>query len=477
MAQWTSVTGPLVAQQTEFRSGTWAARATSPTASGTTTAAYASKTLSSPQSDLYYRIKFKLLQAPTTTLYLGKFRTGANVSILGVYVSSTGKLSLRNDAGAVTLTSTQSVTTGVWHEVQVHLTVDPTTAAAGQVAVWYDGAPVATLTTAQNLGTTPVGRLQLGDNTGTATFDLALDDVVADTQFITSTSVPAPTPTPIPTPIPAPTVNPADPTASATLLAAGDITTCTGSGDEATAALLDGLPGTIATVGDNAYPDGTADQFAQCYEPSWGRYKSRTRPATGNHDYHTAGAAGYFGYFGSIAGDATKGYYSYDLGTWHIVVLNSNCTEVGGCDAGSVQEQWLRADLAAHPATCTLAYWHHARFSSGRYTDDPRTQALWQALYEAGAEIVLTGHDHNYQRYAPLDAAGARDDARGIREFVLGTGGAGHYGLGTPSINLEKADSNTFGILQLTLLPTGYNWQFIPVAGQSFTDMGSGVCH
>jgi hypothetical protein len=270
---------------------------------------------------------------------------------------------------------------------------------------------------------------------------------------------------------------PPDPTASATLLAAGDIADCDSDGDEATAALLDGLPGTVATLGDTVYEAGSASEFAQCYDPSWGRHKSRTRPAVGNHEYLTAEAAGYFGYFGAAAGDPTKGYYSYDLGSWHIVVLNSNCSKVGGCDQGSPQEQWLRQDLAAHPTSCTLAYWHHPRFSFGAYSDDTRTQALWQALYEFGAEIVLAGHDHNYQRYAPQTPAGTVDRARGIRQFVVGTGGKSNTMLQTPPPNVEAFNGTTDGILQLTLHPTSYDWRFIPIAGQRFTDAGSGVCH
>ena len=270
---------------------------------------------------------------------------------------------------------------------------------------------------------------------------------------------------------------PPPPGGSATLLAAGDIASCASTGDEATATLLDSLGGTVATLGDTVYESGTSSEFTQCYTPSWGRHKSRTRPAVGNHEYVTSRASGYFGYFGAAAGDATKGYYSYELGSWHIVVLNSNCSAIGGCGAGSAQEQWLRADLAAHPTACTLAYWHHPRFSFGTYSNDPSTQALWQALYEAGAEIVLSGHDHNYQRYAPQTPSGARDDARGIRQFVVGTGGKGLNRLQTPPPNVEAFNDDTFGILQLTLHPSSYDWTFIPAAGKSFTDAGSGVCH
>jgi acid phosphatase type 7 len=280
----------------------------------------------------------------------------------------------------------------------------------------------------------------------------------------------APTPTPAPRTAPAPGADPV-------LLAAGDIADCDSDGDEATAKLLDGLSGTVAALGDTVYESGTPQQFADCYDPTWGRHKRRTRPAVGNHEYLTSGAAGYFGYFGAAAGDPAKGYYSYDLGSWHIVVLNSNCTPVGGCGAGSPQETWLRQDLDAHPTSCTLAYWHHPRFSFGKYTDDPHTQALWQALYEAGAEIVLSGHDHNYQRWAPQTPSGARDDARGIREFVVGTGGKNDYPLKTPPANAEKFNDDTFGILQLTLHPTSYDWQFLPVAGEGFTDSGGSTCH
>ncbi len=265
---------------------------------------------------------------------------------------------------------------------------------------------------------------------------------------------------------------------TAVLLAAGDIADCDSDGDEATAVLLDTLPGTIAALGDTAYEAGTPEEFSQCYEPSWGRHKSRTRPAVGNHEYLTDGASGYFDYFGAAAGERDKGYYSYDLGAWHIVVLNSNCSQVGGCQKGSAQERWLREDLAAHPAACTLAYWHHPRYSFGNYSDDERTRDIWQALHEHGAEIVLAGHDHNYQRYAPQDADGRRDDARGIRQFVVGTGGKNNTEITRdPPPNVEAYNGDTDGVLKLTLRPDSYDWQFVPAPGQSFTDTGSGTCH
>lgn len=262
----------------------------------------------------------------------------------------------------------------------------------------------------------------------------------------------------------------------AVLVGAGDIASCDGAGDEATASLLDAIEGTIFTTGDHAYPEGSVDDF-QCYDSSWGRQKARTRPAAGNHDYETKGAAGYFGYFGNMAGDPATGYYSYDLGSWHVVVINSNCSEVGGCQAGSPQEQWLRADLAAHPAVCTIAYWHHPLFSSGMHGSHPFMKAIWQALYDHGADIVMNGHDHLYERFAPQDPDGNIDPARGIRQFTVGTGGKELYGFNTQLANSEVRNSDTFGLLKLTLHVASYNWQWVPEAGKTFGDSGGHACH
>ncbi len=281
-----------------------------------------------------------------------------------------------------------------------------------------------------------------------------------------------PPPTPANTPIPLP-----PPAGDPVLVGAGDIASCSGAGDEATANLLDGIAGTVYTLGDNVYDNGTATEFANCYEPSWGRHKARTRPAPGNHDYNTAGASGYYGYFGAAAGDPSKGYYSYDLGAWHVVVLNSNCATVGGCGAGSPQEQWLRQDLAASAASCTLAYWHHPRFSSGKHGGNAATEPFWQALYDHNADVVLSSHDHSYERFAPQTPTGAADPARGIRQFVVGTGGRSHYSFGTIRANSEVRHSGTFGVLKLTLHASGYEWRFVPEAGKTFTDSGSGACH
>jgi hypothetical protein len=262
------------------------------------------------------------------------------------------------------------------------------------------------------------------------------------------------------------------------LLVAGDIASCSSDGDEATAALLDRLDGVVITLGDNAYDSGTAKEFARCYDPTWGRHKRRTWPAVGNHEYRTEDASGYFEYFGDAAGDPDKGYYSFDVGNWHLIAINSNCSKIGGCGPGSPQLEWLTRDLAEHPAACTLAYWHHARFSSSsEHGSDDRTQAIWEVLYQAGADVVLVAHDHTYERFAPLDDQGQPDPEYGIRQFVVGTGGRSHYRFGEPLPGSEVRQSGTFGVLKLTLSDGGYDWEFIPVEGETFTDAGSGRCH
>ena len=264
----------------------------------------------------------------------------------------------------------------------------------------------------------------------------------------------------------------------AILVGAGDIADCRDlSGAEATAKLLEQVPGTVMAVGDLAYPDGSVENF-QCYDKTWGRAKARTRPAVGNHEFHAAGGTPYFDYFGASAGDPKDGYYSYELGTWHIVVLNSECRDVGGCDADSRQVQWLRTDLAAHPAACTLAYWHKPLFSSGSaHGNDPEMRPLWQALYDANADVVINGHDHNYERFAPQTPDGRSDAARGIREFVVGTGGKNHRPIVLAKPNSESRNADAYGVLKLTLRAGAYDWQFIPEPGKQFSDSGTGKCH
>jgi len=236
-------------------------------------------------------------------------------------------------------------------------------------------------------------------------------------------------------------------------------------------------PTAVLPLGDTQYDDGDLLKFKDSYDRSWGRFKTISHPAVGNHEYVTRGAKGYFAYFGHLAGDPQKGYYSYDIGTWHLIALNSNCVFVGGCGEGSPQEQWLRADLAAHAGSCTLAYWHHPKFSSGLHGNHPFTRAFWQALYQAGADIVLAGHDHSYERFAPQDPDGVADPAHGIREFVVGTGGRSYYFFRTVQPNSEVRKAEAYGILVLTLHPREYEWQFLPEPGKDFTDGGRASCH
>lgn len=262
------------------------------------------------------------------------------------------------------------------------------------------------------------------------------------------------------------------------LVGAGDISLCWFemftwfSGADATAHLLDGIAGVVFTVGDHVYENGTTRELRNCYAPTWGRHRARTRPSPGNHDYRTAGATPYYTYFGENAGPPGRGYYSYDLGAWHIVSLNSNIP----VEAGSAQERWLRADLAAHPSRCTLAYWHHPVFSSGRHGNSPRMRALWVVLYEFGVDVVVNGHDHHYERFAPQTPDGTLDLKRGIREFIVGTGGAELYDLYTIRPNSEVQNSTTWGVLKLTLHAASYDWEFVPVAGGTFRDRGTAIC-
>jgi hypothetical protein len=269
----------------------------------------------------------------------------------------------------------------------------------------------------------------------------------------------------------------ADAQAGTVLVGAGDIAWCDGDGDEATARLLDGIPGTVFTTGDNAYPDGTDAEFAQCFHPTWGRHKARIRPAMGNHDYHTERGAPYFRYFGEAAGEPGRGYYTYAAGGWRIIVLNSNCELIGGCSPHDPQIVWLRRVLAQSAARCALAYWHHPRFSSGPHGPQPQLRATWQALTDAGVDVMLAGHDHLYERFGPQDADGRPDAQRGIRQFTVGTGGRSHYAFRTIAPNSEMRHTGTFGVLKLTLHPTGYAWEFVPEAGRTFRDAGAAACH
>jgi hypothetical protein len=268
---------------------------------------------------------------------------------------------------------------------------------------------------------------------------------------------------------------------SVVLVGAGDIASCSYDEDEATAKVLDNIDGTVFTAGDNAYDSGTASEFKKCYDPTWGRHKVRTKPTPGNHEYETKDGSGYYDYFGAAAGERGEGYYSYDLGDWHIIALNS---QVCGPDASTTcgsfgaQVRWLENDLAANETACTLAYWHNPLFSSGsEHGNQERMRPIWEALYEANADVVVNGHDHNYERFAPQDPGGARDAARGIREFVVGTGGAALRPFGEIQPNSQVRNAEAHGVLKLTLRSESYDWEFVPVTGETFTDSGTDDCH
>ncbi|HEX6034444.1 MAG TPA: metallophosphoesterase, partial [Anaerolineales bacterium] len=315
---------------------------------------------------------------------------------------------------------------------------------------------------------------------GTYTFALVADSTdgvvfssrqgASPPQLVVRTEASPPTATHTPTPIntPADTLVPTSTeSGSVVLVGAGDITNCNRIQDEQTAALLDNIPGTVFTAGDNAYVDGTYTEYLNCYDPSWGRHKARTKPSPGNHDYLTSGAAGYFQYFNNI-----PSYYAYDLGAWRIYALNSEIN----VSISSPQAAWLANDLSTNPRQCVLAYWHKPRWSSGsNHGDNMAMQAIWQMLYDAGADLVVNGHEHHYERFSEMNASGAAV-SQGLREIVVGTGGAALYPFGTPKSASQVRNNTTYGVLKLTLRSTGYDWQFVPVPGSTFTDSGSDDC-
>ena len=271
--------------------------------------------------------------------------------------------------------------------------------------------------------------------------------------------------------------------ADAVLVGAGDIARC-GSrlqGAHATANVLDDViedhpDALIFTVGDNAYRRGTEKEFQNCYEPTWGRHRDRTRPSVGNHEYKTRGAVPYYEYFGEAAGPAGKGYYSYSLGSWHVIALNSVCDKVG-CGEDAEQYRWLERDLEQSKSYCTVAYFHHPLFSSGTHGGDEAMKPIYQLLYKHGVELVLAGHEHHYERFAPQDPDGRADPDKGIRQFIVGTGGREHRRIGKPKPNSEVRDRTSYGVLGLNLKAGSYDWKFLPIDGFSFTDEGSGRCH
>ncbi|HWZ98435.1 MAG TPA: metallophosphoesterase [Candidatus Dormibacteraeota bacterium] len=268
------------------------------------------------------------------------------------------------------------------------------------------------------------------------------------------------------------------------LVGAGDIASCKVlEGAQQTARLIEQIPGEVFAAGDLAYERGTAQEFKDCYDKTWGKFKNRTHPSPGNHEFGSKEGSAYFDYWGAQAGPRGRGYYSFDLGAWHIISLNTNCSALGanGCGASSEEELWLKQDLAAHTNSCIIAYGHHALYSSGVFKSHalhPELRAFWQDLYNAHADLMLVGHEHSYERFAPQDPNGNADPKNGIREIVVGTGGRSHDPLGFPIANSEKRNAESFGVLKLTLWPGRYTWEFIPTdAVNGFRDSGVGVCH
>jgi acid phosphatase type 7 len=278
-------------------------------------------------------------------------------------------------------------------------------------------------------------------------------------------SDPPTTPTPTPPP---PTPPPAQ---TAYLVGAGDIADCGFPFVTATAKQLDSISGTVFTLGDNVYQSGSAEAFANCYAPTWGRQLARTRPVPGNHDYDVAGAQPYFQYFGAAAGSPGLGYYSFEAGNWLVLALNSN-VPIG---AGSAQYAWVQDELASSTALCTLVLMHHPLFSSSMHGPQAFVRDVWRVLYRYDVELVLTGHDHVYERFAPQDPDGRSDPTHGIRLIIAGTGGSPNYDFKGFQPN-SVVQASVHGVLRLVLQPTSYSWQFLPIPGDSFSDSGTGVC-
>lgn len=292
--------------------------------------------------------------------------------------------------------------------------------------------------------------------------------ISTSTAITVNTATPEPVPTSTDTPVPTAT--------PAILLGAGDISICGQKGDDETALLLEVENGEIFTAGDNSNEDGFMYQYQKCFEPSWGRLMNRLHPVPGNHDYYGDDGKSYYEYFGERAGPPGKGYYSYDLGAWHIVALNSNCDYVS-CRPDSAQLKWLREDLEANKTQCTLAYWHDPMVGSALHDYYYGVLPFWEALYDYGAEIIVNGHNHIFEVFSPQNPELKPDLENGIAQFIVGTGGASHYSFTDIKPNSIIRDNTSFGIIKFKLFENQYEWEFIPVAEGDFTSTGSGLCH
>jgi hypothetical protein len=437
LTAWTTSKG-LVAQQALAFTGSWAGRAITSGSAG-----YASNTLAVPRTDVTLSARVDVVST-ASTLTLLRLRTASGSGIASVKVNKTGKLVLRNEVGAVNVATTTILDFGTWYVVTLHVVVAGTTST---VEVSLDGTTA--LSRTMSLGTSAIGRLLIG-TTGSVTGDVAFDDVVATVDVPTRT----------------------DPIVTA----AGDICPVKPANCKGTANLVVGLaPDFALTLGDAQYTDGTLAQYLASYDTTWGIFQESTRPAPGNHDWYTANAQGYRDYFGSTFSTTGGLWYSYDVGGWHVISLDSNCTMNGGCGSSSAEYMWLQQDLANDQHACTLAYWHHPLFSSGGHGGTTTVAPLWTLLEAEGAEVVLNGHNHLYERFAPQTSSGVAD-VNGIREFVVGTGGASADTIGTRAPNSEVAFTGTKGVIELTLAPASYAWRFVSVSG-TVMDQGTDACH
>lgn len=263
---------------------------------------------------------------------------------------------------------------------------------------------------------------------------------------------------------------------SITLIAAGDIARCDSQDDESTAALAAAHPGTVLVLGDNAYEDGSRRDYRDCYQPSWGRLLDRTLAVPGNHDHQTAAALGYFDYFGARAGPAKRGWYALTLGAWRLITLDSECSAVGGCGRGSPQYEWLAAELDEHPSPCTIVAFHRPRYSSGFHGDFAEIDPLWRLVVDAGADVVLNGHEHSYERLGPMDADG-HADAKGVGAFIVGTGGALLRGFDDVVETSQVRIDDRHGVLVLQLADGTFDWTFRSTPDDMVEDQGMGACH
>jgi Calcineurin-like phosphoesterase len=433
----------LVAQGAVVATGSWAGRATTVASAG-----YASASLAVPTDDVTLTAQVDLLSSSSTvTLLRLRSATGAG-GIVSLKTNKAGKLLVRNEVTAINDTGATVLSKSSWHTVALHAAI---AGASSTIEVWLDGGLLADLSGTTSLGTNTIGRLVIG-TMGSVTADVAFDDVAA-------TSASGPPPPPVVT-------------------AAGDICNIDPTSCAGTASLVLALdPDVAIALGDNAYSSGTLAQYLASYDLEWGQFKSRTKPTPGNHEWMTANAQGYRDYFGPSVQPNGNTWYSYDVGAWHLISLDSDCSSIGGCGPGAPAYNWLQQDLAANTDACTLAYWHHPLFTSGAvHTGTTEIKSYWDLLQADGAEIVLNGHSHNYERFAPQTSGGTAS-ATGIREFVVGTGGSGAHAFSTTiQPNSQVRLTKVKGVIELTLSDGGYAWRFVKVGG-SVLDSGTGACH